>query len=215
MESTNYQRLKFLRKQAGLTQADMAKALGIKGSSYSLIESGRTKISDYHLQVIKDILKLDINYIVNGSSDIPAEIKTSNMIHIKVDDAINRRLKKLREDNGLIMKEVAEKTGIPINTLYRYEVDMQPNLNKMKALANLYGVSIQFILHGIEDGKKSKADLNEVSHWKEMMEKKIDNVYEQINILKDIILKNVANGNFPEGNRITDNVHILYYDKVA
>jgi len=88
--------------------------------------------------------------------------------------SINQRLKFLREQKGVIMEEVAEATGINMHTLYTYESlsrASKPRPNNIKALANYYGVTIHFLIHGTEE-KSIEPRTEEIPKWgKELMEK--------------------------------------------
>lgn len=56
-------RLKQFRKAAGITQAVMAKRLGMSESGYCLIENGKRRITVQVGYDIADILNVDINDI--------------------------------------------------------------------------------------------------------------------------------------------------------
>ncbi len=57
--------MKELRESKGLTQEHMAGLLGIKQSSYSLKESGKRKFKISELLVIKEILNVSLDEIIN------------------------------------------------------------------------------------------------------------------------------------------------------
>ena len=57
--------MKELRENKGLTQEYMAGLLGIKQSSYSLKESGKRKFKISELLVIKEILNVSLDEIIN------------------------------------------------------------------------------------------------------------------------------------------------------
>ncbi len=66
LEKQKLDRLVFLRKQAGLTQDEVSAKMKMTRSSYSLIESGKIKLSDFHLRVLEKDFGFDKNYILNG-----------------------------------------------------------------------------------------------------------------------------------------------------
>lgn len=62
------------------------------------------------------------------------------------DTGCAQRLKEAREKNGLTQKEVAEKIGAHLNTVYLWERgQICPQLYFIDALADLYGVSIEWL----------------------------------------------------------------------
>jgi transcriptional regulator with XRE-family HTH domain len=67
----------------------------------------------------------------------------------------NDRLKELREYADLTQEELANKIGVSRYTILRYESGkIEPNLDKVIALAKLFDISIDYLL-GYSDNKKS------------------------------------------------------------
>lgn len=66
------------------------------------------------------------------------------------------RLKWLREKSGLTQKFAAEKIGVKNNTLSSYEsAKRQPDFTTLKKLADLYEVTIDYIITGNENSNSS------------------------------------------------------------
>ena len=63
------ERLKELRKQANLTQVELAKRLGIGQSSYADWERGRKKPTQEHLVKISQVFSVSIDYLVGNSEE--------------------------------------------------------------------------------------------------------------------------------------------------
>jgi transcriptional regulator with XRE-family HTH domain len=62
-------------------------------------------------------------------------------------DRFNENLKKLRLDAGLKQVDVAKKIGVAKNTYCKWELGTrEPDIMKIKALAKLYGVSVDYLL---------------------------------------------------------------------
>lgn len=59
-------RLKFLRKQKGLSQEKMADDLDISSSSYKNYERGKTAVPHTVLEKISKKLKVSLDFLVNG-----------------------------------------------------------------------------------------------------------------------------------------------------
>ena len=85
-ENPHLDRLVFLRKQAGLTQDDIAAKLKMNRASYSLIESGKIKLSDFHLRILKKEFGFDTNFILNGDA-IENMGKSTTAKHTKTNEA--------------------------------------------------------------------------------------------------------------------------------
>lgn len=70
------------------------------------------------------------------------------------------RLKAVRENMGMKQNEAAKKIGVKNNTLSSYESgDRQPDYNTLIKLADLYGVSVEYLLRGQEPPKSDKGNL--------------------------------------------------------
>lgn len=67
------QRLKALRKEAKLTQADVAKYLNISESAYGYYEQGRNEISISGIKQLAEKYNVSVDYLL-GSTDDPAPL---------------------------------------------------------------------------------------------------------------------------------------------
>jgi transcriptional regulator with XRE-family HTH domain len=66
---------------------------------------------------------------------------------------LGEKLKELRDNRGIMQRDVAEVLGIAPNTLSGYERDLRnPDSETLIKLANYYGVSVDYLL-GKEDIK--------------------------------------------------------------
>ena len=63
------ERLKDLRKQAGLTQVDVAEKLGISQPAYASWERGVKKPTQENLVKIAQILNVSVDYLVGNSEE--------------------------------------------------------------------------------------------------------------------------------------------------
>lgn len=64
------------------------------------------------------------------------------------------RLKQLREENGMLQKDLAEKIGVTRNSITAYESGKrEPDLEKIIKLSKVFDVSIDYLV-GVSDIKK-------------------------------------------------------------
>ncbi|KAK8835318.1 hypothetical protein M9Y10_013523 [Tritrichomonas musculus] len=71
---------------------------------------------------------------------------------------ISERLRKSREMKNLTRPQVQEKTGIPLSTLTDWELKRNlPRLDKAGILAELYGVSVDYILGRTDNPEVNKS----------------------------------------------------------
>ena len=76
----------------------------------------------------------------------------------------NEKLKNLREHQELSQAEVSARLGMPKSTYSRYETGAsEPNLKTLKALANFYDVSIDYLLenNNIISDREDVVDFNQ------------------------------------------------------
>lgn len=68
--------------------------------------------------------------------------------------SINKRMKELRETNGLNKVEFAKIIGVTKSSITRYENDeIKPNLNVIKNICNAFGITMEWLVNGKEDNK--------------------------------------------------------------
>lgn len=75
------ERLKNLRKQAGLTQVDVAGELGISQQAYASWERGTKKPTQENLVKIAQILNVTVDYLVGNSDE---EITNNKLEDIEI-----------------------------------------------------------------------------------------------------------------------------------
>jgi transcriptional regulator with XRE-family HTH domain len=66
-------------------------------------------------------------------------------------ETFDQRLKSLRRARGLVQREAAHSLGIAESRLSRWESgDVRPNFASCVALADFYGVSLDYLMRGVE-----------------------------------------------------------------
>ena len=74
------ERLKDLRRQAGLTQVEVAGKLGISQPAYALWERGVKKPTQENLVKIAQILNVSVDYLVGNSEDKADELDNIELL---------------------------------------------------------------------------------------------------------------------------------------
>lgn len=74
------ERLKDLRKQAGLTQVDVAEKLGISQPAYAAWERGVKKPTQENLVKIAQVLNVSVDYLVGNSEDRTDELDNIELL---------------------------------------------------------------------------------------------------------------------------------------
>ena len=96
------ERLKDLRKQAGLTQVDVAEKLGISQPAYASWERGVKKPTQENLVKIAQILNVSVDYLVGNSEE-----KTDELDNIELLFRMNSK-GLTKEEKEIFRKELIE-----------------------------------------------------------------------------------------------------------
>jgi len=117
MENEWLNNIKTLRERAGLSQNDMAEKLNISQSAYSKLEKGITRMNEFYLHKLPEILGCTLFEIVGESyfknyhvQDLPEKsIAEENETMYYRNDL---RLKLLEQENHLLKKALEDKDEI-------------------------------------------------------------------------------------------------------
>ena len=101
------ERIKHLRKDAGKTQEEMAKLIGISRSTYAEYERGKNKPPIQKLQIISDYFGVPIDYLM-GSSNNSKPVRNI----IDVSSTIEKIINHLENDSTLTFdgKNISEES---------------------------------------------------------------------------------------------------------
>lgn len=134
--NTTANRIKKLRKKAGLNQSQLAQQTGISEQSISKYERGKRNPKIENLEALANFFKVPVSYL-------------------RGETAVNR-LKELRQENNLTLRQLGEKLDMKNSTLSQYETGKrEPKLETWKELANYFNVSVPYLL-GLEDKTENK-----------------------------------------------------------
>lgn len=100
--------------------------------------------------------------------------------------SVGSQIQKLRKENNLNQTQLAEKIGVSLTQLQRYEnKGVQPPADILRKLADVFNTSIDFIVYGDSEQKAQQSikDNELLSQFKEV--EKLDNTDK--NIIKNVI----------------------------
>jgi len=115
----NEKRLFDLREYKDLSQIKLADYLGITQQTYSLWEKGTKIIPLKHLNSLSNFYEISMDYIV-GLTD---EKNNSGIIKLTElnKNEIGSRIKKIREDNNLTLRDLAKELNTTSSTISAYK----------------------------------------------------------------------------------------------
>ena len=71
--------------------------------------------------------------------------------------SLGERIKQLRNDNGIMQKELSESIGVAPRTLRGYEGGTrEPNIEKLIAIADYFDVSLDYLVGRTDNPKMNK-----------------------------------------------------------
>ena len=145
-----------LRNKLGLSRASFARALDISPSQMARIEAGKVVLSDEFLQKICSTYHVNPAYFT-GEVDIDDAVSVLRPEEKK--KQVGKRLKKMRIEKGLTLKELSYLLGLSDSQLYLIENGTN-KLSEKRAvvLGEALEVGVEWLLHGKERNKAFPAD---------------------------------------------------------
>ena len=141
-------RLKKLRKEKGLTQADLAKVLNTNQSQYGKYENGKTNLSIENAQILSEYFGVTLSYLLGLDDDSGAD-GSREMTPFQ----------SLVRDRGISLKAISEATGIGYYTVGNYNQGSRiPNARNAQLLSEYFGVSISYLLGHEENYTPNKTN---------------------------------------------------------
>lgn len=131
-------RLRDLRKQQKLTQAELAKKLKISASTIGMYEQNRRAPDSQTITDFANFFSVSVDYLLGRTDNIFSPLKF------------------YREDKGLTQQQVADKVGLDLDTYIAYENrTIKPDKEILNKLANIFNMPPAFIWGTIDPDDES------------------------------------------------------------
>ena len=135
--------LVFLREEKDYLSKDMAKFLNIPPSVYSEWENNKLSISTKRLYELGEFFNVNVDYLV-GLSSKRINLKANKFLDQK---ETSLRLKEVRENMNLSMRELAQKLNTSSSAISNYENNKNLILSSfLIELSKISNYSIDYIL---------------------------------------------------------------------
>ena len=144
-------RLKKLRKEKGLTQADLAKVLNTNQSQYGKYKNGKTHLSLENAQILSEYFGVTLPYLL-GLDDDSCIDGSREMKLSKLDpfEKTPNRIGELINSSDKSLKQISQEININYETLSAYKRQLRrPKKENAKILAEYFGVTLPYLL-GLE-----------------------------------------------------------------
>ena len=151
-----------LKNKLGLSRASFAKALDISPSQMARIEAGKVVLSDEFLLKVCGTFHVNPSFFT-GEIDIDEAVSVVSPKEKK--KQVGNRLKQMRIEKGLTLKELSDLVGLSDSQLCLIE-NGESNLTKKRAadIATVLHVGVEWLLYG--DEEKKYFPLNEkMAQW--------------------------------------------------
>lgn len=137
-----YKRIKDLREDNDLTQKDIANYLKVYRSTYAKWEDGTNKIPLEKLDMLSLKYNVSLDYLLGLTNT-----KREYNIRIFNKNIFLSRLKQERKKKKYSQNSIANILNITKATYSKYELGIiTPSIDKIIILANLYKVSIDYLI---------------------------------------------------------------------
>lgn len=153
-------RLKRLRKEAHLTQQDVADYFKTSPQNYAQWESGKISPKLESLEKLASYFGVSVSYLVGESDTIDDDTfkEQSTPTQLSDDKTFIERLKELREKSGLTQKQVAEHLDITQSAYAQWETGrLNPKKETIQKFADLFNVSYDYLWNGISEPQTTNA----------------------------------------------------------
>lgn len=113
----NTNKIKDLRDELEITQAEVANQLGCTRSAYSLWEINKNTIPLYYLNKLANILNVNIDYLVDLSNDKNIDFNKNDIDRIE----LGKRIKLARKSINYTQEKLASKLNTTHSVISAYE----------------------------------------------------------------------------------------------
>ena len=155
---TTGERLQKTMKDKGVTQRELAEAIGVKHAAVSSWQSGRTKIGAGQISQVAKYLDVSPEWLL-GIADDPAA--PYGDFAVQSDRDITERITKLMKQGKVSQQALADALGIRRATVSYWQTGRTaPRAEQIKSIADALGVSVEYLIKGETKMNKNPNEQN-------------------------------------------------------
>lgn len=138
-------RIKLIREHFGLSQAHFAQRIHRSPGFISLVESGRSDVSEATIAAICSVLPVNKDWLLTGEGEMTSQAAVDM-------ENVGIRIKQLRKDLKLTQKQFAAATGYTNIQIHLVESGkVKPSDKFLQKICDVYKVSQEWLLTGVGD----------------------------------------------------------------
>lgn len=148
-------RIKQIREHFGLSQAHFAQRIHKSPGFISLVESGRSDVSEETIATICSVLPLNREWLLTGEGEMTSQAAVDM-------EKIGIRIKQLRKDLKLTQKQFAVATGYTNIQVHLVESGkVKPSDKFLRKVSEAFDISLEWLMTGVGDRKADGVDMVE------------------------------------------------------
>lgn len=153
-------KLKFLREQSGMTQAELGRLLNVKDAAISKYESGKIPLTGETLLQLSKIFKVSIDYIMGNNDECSSTIVSSKepqkyfffFFDKLLKDVFISRLSTELEKKHFTVEDFSIASSLDINVCKLYLSGKQePTLEDLITISHTFNVSVDYLIGQIDE----------------------------------------------------------------
>ncbi len=152
-------RLLEIRKYFSLSQAQFAQKINKSPGFISLVETGRSDISEETVKTICSMFQVNEDWLVNGEGDMFVKGYKAS----KVDkESVGLRVKQIRQKKGLTQDDFAMAIGYSKRQVYCAESGkVKPSNDFIRKVSSCFNVSYDWLMTGVGDKKIKEVEIDD------------------------------------------------------
>ena len=144
-------RIKQIREHFGLSQAHFAQKINKSPGFISLVETGRSNVSDDTIKSICSAFSINESWLRNGEGEMTSQAAVDR-------ENVGTRVKQLRKDLKLTQEQFAAATGYTNIQIHLVESGkVKPSDKFLQKIGAVFGVSQEWLLTGV-GARESRVD---------------------------------------------------------
>lgn len=157
------ERIKQLRRYLGLSQEQFARKINKTPGLISLVETGRSGLSDESILEISSVFGVNAEWLRTGNGEMFITGKEKPEVD---KEGIGKRINELRTQYGMSLEELAGEIGCSKNHIYKVvNGKVVPTEKIVNKAADVFDVSYSYLYTGEEEGGNKEREAEKIKQY--------------------------------------------------